>query len=116
MWLQYSNRYSRGLYLAVGYYEQGCDEGSDWAARGWYRLEPGQSATVLWTTNEYSTFYAEADDGAMWSGPYAVNVPLNAFDDWCWDLGVQPGLDIGMALVSATNAWFPWVGTINLVA
>jgi hypothetical protein len=64
--------------------------------------------------NEYSTFYAEADDGAFWAGPYAVNVPLHAFDDWCWDLGVQPGLDIGMALVSATNAWFPWVGTINL--
>ena len=51
---------------------------------------------------------------AIWAGPYAVNVPLHAFDDWCWDLGVQPGQDIGMSLVSATNAWFPWVGTINL--
>jgi uncharacterized membrane protein len=51
-------------HVAVGYYSQGCDEESDWASRGWYRLEPGQSATVLWTTNDYSTFYAEADDGA----------------------------------------------------
>ncbi len=114
MWLQYSNQYSSGLYLAVGYYSPGCDDGSDWASRGWYRIEPGQSAVVLWTTNEYSTFYAEADDGAYWAGPYGVILPYHAFDDWCWDLGVDPGLDVGMRLVSATNAWAPWLGTINL--
>jgi hypothetical protein len=61
-----------------------------------------------------STFYAQADDGAVWSGPYGVLVPYHAFNDWCWDLGVSPGLSIGMRLVEATNAWFPWVGTINL--
>jgi hypothetical protein len=113
MWLQYSNQYSSGLYLAVGYYSPGCD-GSDWASSGWYRIQAGQTATVLWTTNDYSTFYAEADDGAYWAGPYGVDLPYHAFDDWCWNLGVSPGLSVGMRLVTATNAWFPWVGTINL--
>jgi len=46
-------------YLAVGYYTTDCDD--DWGSRGWYRLEPGQSGIVLYTTNDYSTFYAEAD-------------------------------------------------------
>jgi len=112
MWLAYSNQYSHGLYLAVGYYTTDCDD--DWGSRGWYRLEPGQSGIVLCTTNDYSTFYAEADDGYHWSGPYGVNVPYHAFDDWCWDLGVDPGLDIGMRLVTASGAGWPWVGTVNL--
>ncbi len=112
MWLQYSNQYSHGLYLAVGYYQPDCDV--QWASEGWWRLEPGQTKTVLYTTNDYSTFYAEADNGAFWAGPYGVDLPYHAFDDWCWDLGVSPGVSVGMRLVHATNAWFPWVGTINL--
>ena len=116
MWLNYSNHYSSGLYLAVGYYSPGCDANSDWASSGWWRLEPGQSATVLYTTNDYSTFYAEADDGAQWNGPYAVSLPYNAFSGWCWDLGVDPGVDVGMRLETFQNAWFPYTGTVNLTA
>jgi hypothetical protein len=113
MWLKYSNQYSSGLYVAVGYYSPGC-ENSNWASAGWYRLERGESGTLLQTTNDYSTFYAEADDGAHWSGPYAVSLPYHAFSDWCWDLGVDPGIDVGMRLVTCSNAWYPWTATINL--
>ena len=70
---------------------------------------------MLWTTNEYATFYAEADDGENWSGPYGVEVPFNAFD-WCWNTGTNEGMDVGMRLITITGAWAPWVGTINLVA
>ncbi|MEU2632476.1 DUF1036 domain-containing protein [Kitasatospora sp. NPDC007106] len=114
MWLQYSNQTASGVWLAVGYYAEGCDAGSNWASKGWFRIEPGKSATPLWTTNNYSTFYAESDDGRVWSGPYTVTLPLNAFSDWCWDLGVDPGQSVGMRLVTASNAWFPWTATINL--
>jgi hypothetical protein len=113
MYLNFSNQYSSGLYLAVGYYSPGC-EGSNWASNGWFRLEPGQSGICLETTNEYSTFYAEGDDGAVWNGPYGVELPYYAFNDWCWDLGISEGVDVGMRLVTASSAWFPWVGTINL--
>lgn len=54
------------------YYSPGC-ENSNWASVSWYRLEPGQSGALLQTTNDYSTFYAEADDGAQWSVPYGVS-------------------------------------------
>ncbi|WP_371502429.1 DUF1036 domain-containing protein [Kitasatospora sp. NBC_00374] len=114
MWLKYSNQRNSGIWLVVGYLDKGCDEGSDWASKGWFRIEPGGSVTPLWTTNEYSTFYAEADDGAVWNGPYTVTVPFDPFDGWCWDLGVNPGESIGMQLVTATNPGLPWVATINL--
>jgi hypothetical protein len=114
MWIAYRNGYSHRLWVAIGYYSPGCEDGSNWAKRGWYQLDPGQSAIVLWTTNDYSTFYAEADDGTFWAGPYSTQVPLSAFD-WCWFTGSTASHLVGMRLVHATNAWAPWVGTINLV-
>jgi len=69
---------------------------------------------VLWTTNEYSTFYAEDDVGAHWSGPYTTQLPFSAFD-WCWDTGQTGAESVGMRLVTVTNAAWPWTGTINLV-
>jgi uncharacterized membrane protein len=113
MRLRYANAYSSGLWLAVGYYSPGCPDGGDWAKKGWWRLDPSASAIVLWTTNDYSTLYAEADDGAHWSGPYTMELPFEAFD-WCWPTGSTNGEWVGMRLVHATNAWAPWVGTINL--
>jgi hypothetical protein len=56
MYLRFNNSHSRGLWLAVGYYSPGCPDGGDWAKTGWWRLEPGQAATVLETTNTYATF------------------------------------------------------------
>lgn len=113
MWLRFNNSYRAGLWLAVGYYSPGCSDGGDWAKKGWWRLDPGQSAIVLWTTNEYSTFYAEADDGELWAGSYGTELPFSAFD-WCWWTGSSNGEDVGMRLITASNAWAPWIGTINL--
>jgi uncharacterized membrane protein len=113
MWLRYSNGYSRGLFLTVGYYNPDCSDGGNWSKKGWWRIEPGGAAIVLWTTNTFSTFFAEADDGAVWAGPHVTNVPFQAFD-WCWNTGSSSGENVGMRLVSVTNAWAPWVGTINL--
>jgi len=114
MWLQYHNGYGPRIWVAVGYYSPGCEDGSNWAKKGWWRLDAGETKTVLWTTNTYSTFYAEAEDGAFWAGPYVTDLPFPAFD-WCWFTATNNGEDAGMRLVSVSNAWFPWVGTINLV-
>lgn len=114
MWLRYSNNYARGLWLAIGYYNPGCSDGSNWGKRGWYRIEPGQSAIVLWTTNAHSTFFAEADDGVFWGGgPFNTNVPSQAFD-WCWNTASSQGQIVGMRLVTVSNPWAPWIGTVNL--
>jgi Protein of unknown function (DUF1036) len=113
MWLQFHNAHGHRLWLSVGYYSPGCEDGSNWAKRGWYELDPNQSAIVLWTTNTYSTFYAEGEDGAHWSGPYVTELPFNAFD-WCWFTGSTQGEDVGMRLITVSNAWAPWIGTLNL--
>jgi uncharacterized membrane protein len=113
MWLQYHNARSRGLFLAIGYYSPGCADGGDWAKKGWWRIEPGQTARVLWTTNRYSYFYAESDDGAVWSGVFTTAVPVQAFD-WCWNTASTSSRDIGMRQVEHTNPGLPWIGTINL--
>jgi uncharacterized membrane protein len=70
MYICYNNAYKSGIWLVIGYYSPGCPDGGNFAKKGWWRLEPGQSATVLSTTNEYSYFYAEADDGEVWAGPW----------------------------------------------
>jgi uncharacterized membrane protein len=114
MWLRFQNNHGRRLWVAVGYYSPGCSDGGDWAKKGWWRLDPGQAATVLWTTNEYSTFYAEDDVRAHWSGPYTTQLPFSAFD-WCWDTGQTGAETVGMRLVTVSNAAWPWTGTINLV-
>ncbi|MFJ1705881.1 hypothetical protein [Kitasatospora sp. NPDC088346] len=97
-----------------GYLGKGCDEGADRASGGWFRIEPGGSVAPPWTTDAYSTFSAEADDGGVWHGPYAVTVPFDAFDDWCRDLGVDPGGSIGMQLLTAANPGPPWVATVTM--
>ncbi|HEY0330737.1 MAG TPA: DUF1036 domain-containing protein [Rhodopseudomonas sp.] len=113
MWLRFANHHGSRVWVAVGYYSPNCPDGGDWAKKGWWKIEPGQAATVLWTTNKYSTFYAEADDGSHWSGSYHTPVPLQAFD-WCWNTSSTQADDVGMRLITVTNAGWPWTGTINL--
>ena len=114
MWIAFQNDYSSGVWVAVGYYWPNCPDGGNWGKEGWWRIEPGQSATVLWTTNDYSLFYAEADDGAVWSGSsYSTELPYEAFN-WCMGTGSTNGEDVGMRLITVTNAGWPWKGTIDL--
>lgn len=113
MWLRFANSHPSRVWIAVGYYNPGCQDGSQWAKKGWFKLEVGASAIVLWTTNAYMTFYAEADNGAHWSGPYHTNLPMQAFD-WCWNTASTQGENAGMRLITVTNAWAPWIGTVTL--
>src|SRR5690349_4278236 len=113
MWIAYQNNSGSPVWMVVGYYSPNC-EGQDWAKKGWWRINPGASVTPLWTTNTNSLFYAEADDGRIWSGPYTTFIPYQVFD-WCWNIAsTANGEDVGMRLVTASNPWFPWTATINL--
>jgi hypothetical protein len=114
MWFNFRNGYSRRLWVVVGYFSPGCQEGDDWSKVGWYQLDPGGMAIVLWTTNSFTYFYAEADDGTVWAGPFATQVPLSAFD-WCWNTGSTASVTVGMREMHSTNPGLPWISTINLV-
>jgi uncharacterized membrane protein len=66
-------------------------EGDNFEMMGWWNIEPGACALVygddLEDLNRYWYYYADAGDGAVWSGPYGASVPLAAFDQ-CYGIGV----------------------------
>jgi hypothetical protein len=49
-------------------YDPGCF--GTWDKAGWWVLNPGETKQAFTTSNEYGYYYAEATDGAIWSGPY----------------------------------------------
>ena len=59
-------------FLVMWYDTNTCGgDGGNWATKGWWNLSPGQEThTDVWTANRYFYFYAEAEDGAVWNGPY----------------------------------------------
>jgi uncharacterized membrane protein len=83
--LKICNAYPKGVWVAIMYYAPDCEYG-EWIKKGWWRLTPGQCKIVyggdLADLNRYYCFYAEADDGAVWAGPYKRFVPYQAFS-WC---------------------------------
>jgi len=76
------------------WYDPGCGEGlagNCWQRVGWFPLWPGESKQVLPNAlfpdvgddlsdvNSYYCFYAMADDGAKWYGPYPRGVTYQVF-------------------------------------
>jgi uncharacterized membrane protein len=84
--LTFCNQYSSTVWLTIMWYHPNCPDGGDWEKAGWWGISPSGCANVfdadLDEINRYYCFYAEADDGTVWAGPYARNVPQEAFD-WC---------------------------------
>jgi uncharacterized membrane protein len=119
MKVHFKNSYPSTVWVAVMYYDpDGCDEYGDWATAGWWKLDPGQKKWPFSTSNRYAAFYAEAADGAVWSGPYGpVYVYQSAFDS-CVNIGSTAAIDVvGMRLIDLGSlAWVPWANhTVNLV-
>lgn len=89
MELHFRNQYTSTVWVAIMFYSPdacGGDLGS-WGTRGWWGMDPGGEAFVLNTDNQYAAFYAEANDGAVWAGPYGpVYVHQAAFDS-CVNIG-----------------------------
>jgi len=100
--VQFHNSYTSVIYVAYLRLDYGCGSecGQPWDVLGWVRLAPGDSQSrANPTSNEYYYYYAEAQDGAQWSGPYVAEVTNDRFEK-CTCLGVieQNG--------GATNPYF----------
>lgn len=99
MQLHFSNQYGHRLWVCISFHSPTtCGALGDWGTRGWWTIDPGQSAYVLDTGNSRAYFYAEADDGAFWAGSdWAIHAPQTAFDSCLWNarigdryLGMRP--------------------------
>lgn len=84
--LKFCNSYPSTVWVTIMWYHPDCPDGGNWEKAGWWKIVPGACKVVfgddLDDVNRYWCFYAEAADGAVWSGPYVRSVPHQAFD-WC---------------------------------
>jgi hypothetical protein len=80
-WL-FVNAYPKTVWVAIMWREP-CENGL-FRKAGWYKIYSGWFKTVfpddLEDVNQYFYFYAQASDGAVWSGPYVRSVFKTAFN------------------------------------
>lgn len=90
MQLRFRNSYGPRIWVAVMFRESGACTGDygGWRTRGWWAVDYGGTVHVLNTNNRYAYFYAEAANGAVWTGPYGpICVKSAAFGSCsglCW--------------------------------
>ncbi len=96
MSLYFCNKYPAKIWVAVMWFEPICEPpekiGWYWRRVGWFSIYPGSCKTVLPNARapdtgvdlsdlvQYLCFYAQAQDGAKWSGPYKRDVTNEKFD------------------------------------
>ncbi len=114
MKINFRNSYGSRVWIAaMRYSPDGCAEDGKWQTLGWWSVDFGQQVWAFSTNNRYSAFYAEADDGAFWAGPYGpVYVYWDAFDS-CVNIGSTAAFAVvGMRLIDGDSSG---THTINLV-
>jgi uncharacterized membrane protein len=86
----FTNSYGKKLFVAYMRRDFACQDecGGIWDVLGWINLDPGETETrANPTTNRWYYYYAEAEDGAFWAGPYVAEVTQTKFEK-CTCLGV----------------------------
>jgi Protein of unknown function (DUF1036) len=81
--IEFHNSYSTVIFVAYLRLDYGCggECGEPWDVLGWVRLAPGDTQSRANPTgNGFYYYYAEAVDGAFWSGPYIAEVTDSAFN------------------------------------
>ena len=97
MALKLCNSYPVRIWTAIMYFnpDECGGEGRDFLMVAWWPIEPGSCANVfgddLEDVNRYWYYYAIADDGAEWAGPYVNQVQSDKPVHQCWGIGVSPG-------------------------
>jgi uncharacterized membrane protein len=119
MQVRFRNQRSSKVWVAIMRYDpSGCGSYGNWATAGWWGVNPGQLVHAFNTSNRYACFYAEGDDGTIWTGPYGpMYVYWDAFSS-CVGIGSTAAYDVvGLRLIDlGSGAWNPWAThTVNLV-
>jgi hypothetical protein len=86
--IRFRNRSNKTVSVAILMYDPNkCGgEGKDWRSAGWWTIAPGETQSVMKTSNGYFAYYAASDDGRyVWpdqsqSGNTRVYVNELAFD------------------------------------
>ena len=91
--MTFCNSHGSGVWVAISFWDDEVCEGEKggWRNRGWWRVEPGACVQVhsgiVSNVGRYWYFYAEADDGAVWTGDYPTYVMDPEAFDICDGIG-----------------------------
>jgi uncharacterized membrane protein len=105
--LYFRNNYPSTVWVAIMFYSPArCAQYGQWGTRGWWQINPG-GTKLVWvgnTLNRYYAYYANASDGAKWTGQYGpVYVYHQAFDS-CLKIGSTAAYaTVGMRLIDTDN-------------
>jgi uncharacterized membrane protein len=119
MWLAFHNNYSQPVSVAIMDYDTGAcgGEGGNWATHGWWNLNPGETKTVIWTTNQYAFYYAEASNGTWWGDSNGPRIYVHpARFDSCYNIGATGDWRV-VGTARADVGWppaRPFTHTVNL--
>ena len=96
---RFTNNYPSTVWVMLEWHHANCPDGGDWEKKGWWQIEPGQSAVAFGgDVNDLNSswyWFAHAQDGAVWAGPFQEIVPDHAFD-WCTNTADTSSRTIGM--------------------
>lgn len=108
--LVFCNRHPVRIWTALSFLsEETCGgEGGNWESTGWWAIDPG-SCVRIWTGdvadhNRYWYYYAEGDDGAVWSGPFPSQVDDTEPFSYCDGLGVSTARWVGFRELDVGDA------------
>jgi uncharacterized membrane protein len=96
--LRFVNNYPSTVWAMVEWHHPDCPDGGNWEKAGWWMMRPGESKVVFGGSasfNQFWYFFAHAEDGALWTGPFQEIVPPRAFQ-WCENVGDTASRTIGM--------------------
>lgn len=98
MGLYFHNATGDTVFVAYAYHSPGCEGGTPWAKKGWYRITPGATAKVLsgWAGDGKYFYFAENETRTkVWQGDFFTQLPSRAFD-WCWNTGSTDSRTLGL--------------------
>ena len=78
MGLYFKNGTGDTLFVAYAYHAPGCEGGTDWSKKGWYRIAPGGTTKVSsgWAgPGKYFVFAENELRTRAWSGPFFTQLP-----------------------------------------
>jgi uncharacterized membrane protein len=104
------NEYPHRVWVAIMFHspETCAGEGGNFQVMGWWSLDWRSCANVYANDlddvdNRYWFYYAEADDGASWAGPWDAYVPGSAFDR-CYGIGSSDARIVGFREVDVGDS------------
>ena len=105
MWLAFKNSYNKRVRVAVMQHDtDACGEYGNWATEGWWKFDPGNSRSVIWTPNRYVYYYAEATDGRYWGDKDGPKIYINPYENFesCYKIGTTSW---DVVRVQQVNLW-----------